>query len=121
MFFMFEDLVDAPPPVTAPIDFLGLPGFAEAKAHLEERGFPSAWITDVVDPTEKHAFFNKNGRPWYKSQCMHYAGYWLHGGTGSVQCRACESLLPGLMWDTTCSKKFEDCPFYRTGGADDGA
>ena len=97
MFFMFEDLVGTPPPATPPIDFLGLPGFAEAKAHLEERGFPSAWITDVVDPTEKHAFFNKNGRPWYKSQCMHYEGYWLHGGTGSVQCRACESLLPGLM------------------------
>ena len=61
MFFMFEDLVGTPPPATPPIDFLGLPGFAEAKAHLEERGFPSAWITDVVDPTEKHAFFNKNG------------------------------------------------------------
>lgn len=100
---------------TQPIDFLTLPGFAEAKKRLEETGHPSAWITKVVDPTEKDAFFHKNGRYRHKSPCEHYEGHWLLGCIGSVQCDACESLLPGLMWDTTCKEKFENCPFYEKG------
>lgn len=114
--FFFEETLEAPPPIHQPINFLSLPGFSEAKKGLEEKGMPSAWITETVDTTEKCAFFCKGGRPWYKSQCEHYEGYWLLGGIGSVQCSACRELLPGLMWQTTCREQFENCPFYSAGG-----
>ena len=65
MFFMFDD----EPPSALPIDFLALPGFAEAKRHLEETGHPSTWITELVDTSDKHATYLKDGRPWYRSQC----------------------------------------------------
>ena len=115
-FFMFDEAMNSALPIATPIDFLKLPGFAEAKSHLESDGRPSAWITETVNPTDKGAIFIKNGRPWYKSPCMHYEGYWLHGGLGSVQCDVCKGLLPGLMWDTTCRENFEECPFYRAEG-----
>ena len=95
MFFMFDN----EPPAATPIDFLALPGFAEAKRHLEDVG----------------ATFLKDGRPWYKSRCPNYEGYWLEGGTGSVQCGSYGGLLPGLMWDTTCKGGFEKCPFCTKG------
>ena len=95
-------------------DPLSLPGFSEAKAHLESEGRPSAWITETVDTGDKHAAFLKDGRPWYKSQCEHYEGYWLLGGIGSAQCDACDGLLPGLMWDSTCKgAPCAACPRYR--------
>ena len=63
---MFDEaLPDAPP-----IDFLSLPGFAEAKAHLEETGHPSAWLTEVVDTSDRYTIFLKNGRPWYKASVL---------------------------------------------------
>lgn len=64
MFFVFDD---APS-----VDFLTLPGFAEAKRHLEETGHPSTWITKLVDTSDKYAKFLKDGRPWYRSQCPNY-------------------------------------------------
>ena len=111
MFFMFDNEL----PAALPIDFLVLPGFAEAKRHLEETGHPSTWITEVVDTSNKYATFLKDGRPWYRSQCPNYEGYWLEGCTGSVQCGSYGGLLPGLMWDTTCKGGFEKCPFCTKG------
>ena len=111
MFFMFDD----EPPTAPYIDFLALPGFAAAKRHLEETGHPSTWITELVDTSDKHATFLKDGRPWYKSRCPNYEGYWLEGCTGSVQCGSYGGLLPGLMWDTTCKGGFEQCPFCTKG------
>lgn len=107
MFFVFDD--------TPSVDFLTLPGFAEAKRHLKETGHPSTWITKLVDTSDKYAKFLKDGRPWYRSQCPHYQGYWLEGCRGSVQCGSYGGLLPDLMWDTTCKGKFEQCPFYTKG------
>lgn len=107
MFFMS----DAGPPATPPVDFLALPGFAGAKRRLEEAGHLSIWITKLVDTSNKYATFLKDGRTWYRSQCPNYKGYWLDGGSGSVQCSAYGGLLPGLMWDTTCRGEFEQCPF----------
>jgi len=95
---MFDDK----PPAAPPIDFLALPGFAEAKRRLEGAGRPSAWITELADTLNKCAVFLKDGRPGYRSQCPNYEGYWLDGGTGSVQCGAYGGLLPGLMWSTAC-------------------
>lgn len=107
MFFMSDNKL----PASSPVDFLMLPGFAEAKRHLEVTGHPSAWIAEVVDTSNESATFLKSGRPWYKSQCPHYEGYWLEGGIGSVQCGSYGGLLPGLMWDMTCKGEFEQCPF----------
>lgn len=96
-----------------PINFEDLPGFVEAKTNLEEKGFLSAWIYETIDPKAKYAIFLKNGKPGYKSPCPYYEGYWLCGGFGSVQCRAVDTLFPGLQWDITCGKKHEQCPFYK--------
>ena len=111
MFFMFDGEL----PDTPSVDFLALPGFAEAKRHLEETGHPSTWITKLVDTSDKYAKFLKDGRPWYRSQCPHYQGYWLEGCTGSVQCSSYGGLLPDLMWDTTCKGRYEQCPFFKKG------
>lgn len=93
------------------IDFLTLPGFSEIKANLEKKGYPSGWITEVVNTSVWGAVFVKDGHPWYKSPCIYYEGFWLYGGIGSVQCGAYGGLLPGLMWDTTCKGGFDQCPF----------
>ena len=89
--------------------FIGLPGFQEVEAGLDARGKPSYWIFDVVNTEDKHAFFAKHGRPWYRSECPFYEGYWLLGGCGSVQCSKCKTILPGLQWDITCSKDYTNC------------
>lgn len=98
-----------------PLDPMTLPGFAEVKERLEAEGSPSYWIARVVDPNSSCAVFLPNGGHWYKSGCPLYEGYWLDGGTGAVQCTGYGELLPGLMWGTTCEKKFETCPFYKDG------
>lgn len=87
--------------------------FTEEKRGLESRGYPSAWVDEVVDRTDKHAIFERNGKPHYKSQCPYYEGYWLRGGLGSVQCAAHDGLIPGLQWDKFCSKCHEKCLVFR--------
>lgn len=96
-----------------PNDFLSLPGFAEAKSYLEDSGRPSGWLTDTVDISDPTAQYLKDGKPWYKSACPFYKGFWLSGCIGSVDCDAyCASLLPGLMWQETCRNQHEKCPFF---------
>lgn len=92
--------------------FIGLPGFQKAEADLEAKGKPSCWIFETVDTNDPNAFFLKSGKPWYRSECPCYKGYWLHGGIGSVQCSKCNTPLPGLLWDCVCSKDHTACPVY---------
>ena len=90
---------------------LSLPGFVEAKAYLEDSGRPSGWITATVDTSDPAAQYLKAGKPWYKSACPFYQGFWLSGCIGSVACER-TGLLPGLMWQHTCRNQHEQCPFF---------
>lgn len=87
-----------------------LPGFSEARSRLEEARKNPCWIDEVVDPTENDAVFVKNGKPWYKSNCPEYDGFWICGGIGSVQCKVHDGLIPGLHFHLTCGKNPEKCP-----------
>ena len=93
-----------------------LPGFAEAKARIEEKGYLSEWITKTVDPSEPGAVFLPRGKWPHKSDCPNYQGYWLCGHIGSVKCEACAELLPGLQWDIVCGKDYTRCKFYTETG-----
>ena len=88
-------------------------GITEVVRHLEALGRPAEWPLYVVDPAEKGACWLPDGKPWYKSPCPCYEGYYLLGGTGSVKCRATEELLPGVVWHKTCSKDYARCPYYK--------
>lgn len=103
----------AMPGITPPLKnkLWDLPGFMDARNYLRSKGLPDTWIDDVVDPSSKLACFIKDGKPWYRSECPEYEGFWLEGSTGSVQCRMVPFLMPGLQWDNTCSKNPGLCPF----------
>lgn len=88
-------------------------GIDKVVRDLTQRGKPTSWVTRTVDPENPGAVFEKMGKPHYPSACPCYEGYWLLGGTGSVQCRAAGELLPGIVWYGVCSKGHEGCPFYR--------
>lgn len=92
-----------------------LPGFAEAREYLRSKGLPHDWIDKVITPDEPGAVFVKKGIPFERSGCPEYEGIWLCGGFSSVQCRAHDGLLPGMMWDKTCGKNPEQCPFRKNG------
>lgn len=87
---------------------IDLPEYEEVCKDLILRGHPAGWVKEVVDPTYPCATFIKDGKPWYKSPCRHYVGYWLCGGTGSVQCKAVTGLLPGIHHQLFC-KSEEGC------------
>ena len=89
-----------------------LPGFAEVKARIEEKGYLSEWIMNTVDPNDPGAVFLPNGKKLYRSDCPNYKGYWLCGHVGSVKCEVCAELLPGLQWDIMCKKDYSKCKFY---------
>ena len=88
-------------------------GIGEVIRDLEARGKVSTWVTKVVDPEEPGAVFEEMGKPHYRSGCPNYEGYWLHGGSGAVQCRAAGELLPGIVWYRMCEKRHEGCLFYK--------
>lgn len=90
-----------------------LPEFAETKRRLEAGGHPSEWITETVNPADECAHFLKAGKPWYRSSCPMYEGFWLCGYIGSVQCQGCEKLIPGLQYNLACKDDFERCRFYK--------
>lgn len=106
--------LDTGPPVTD--GQWDLPGFEEAREHLRSKGLPFAWVDRVVTPDEPGAVFVQKGIPFERSNCPEYEGIWLCGGFSSVQCRAHAGLLPGMMWDTTCGKDPERCPFRHMNG-----
>lgn len=89
------------------------PGFEEARQGLKDRGKPYAWIDMVVDRNAPYSCFIKGGKPFYKCDCPHFEGYWLSGGLGSVQCSMVDHLIPGLHWDLTCRKDYENCPLRK--------
>lgn len=88
-------------------------GIQEAIDYLAAKGLPTEWPTRVIDPSEKYAVYLPEGKPWNKSTCPCYAGYYLLGGTGTVQCRTAGELLPGIVWLKVCSKEYCKCPFYK--------
>lgn len=88
-----------------------LPGFQQVREHLKSEDRSSYWIDEVVDTKKPLSCFLKEGKPWYRSDCPYYEGFWLQGGIGSVQCAKVPYLLPGLMHHTTCRKYPAECPF----------
>ena len=88
-------------------------GIARVIRDLEARGKVTTWVTKVVDPGEFGSVFEEMGKPHYRSGCPSYEGYWLHGGTGAVQCRAAGELLPGVVWYNICEKRHDTCPFCK--------
>ncbi len=85
--------------------------YKQVKDDLIEKGRPWEWILKTVDPNDKYAAFLRDGKPWYRSECPNYEGYWLCGGTGSVQCKAAEKMLPGIHHVLFCGKEFGTCPY----------
>ena len=90
-------------------------GIQETIDYLKEKGLPANWPTGVVTPGGVGVCYLPDGKPWYQSKCPHYEGYYLHGGTGSVQCAAAGELLPGIVQYKVCSKEYGECPFYKGG------
>lgn len=81
--------------------------------YLKAKGLPAGWPTETVDRERFGAVFEEKGDPHYRSQCPKYEGYWLLGGTGSVQCSASDELLPGIVWYEVCCKEYGHCPYFR--------
>lgn len=92
------------------MDELGIQGAID---HLTAKGLPAYWPEKVVDPTEAGVCYLPGGKPWYKSDCPCYEGYYLCGGIGSVRCRTAGELLPGIVQYKVCSKEYPKCPFFK--------
>lgn len=88
-------------------------GIQQTIDDLAAKGRPAYWPTEVVDPSKFGACYLPGGKPWYRSGCPCYEGYYLHGGTGSVRCKTAGELLPGIVHHHVCSKEYEKCPFYK--------
>lgn len=88
-------------------------GIQDAVDHLRAMGLPATWPTQVADPEDPCTFFLSEGKPYNRSNCPCYEGYYLDGIYGAVKCRGTRELLPGIVWDKTCSKGHEKCPFYK--------
>ena len=86
-------------------------GIQKTIDYLKAKGLPAEWPTMIVDRNKFGSVFEEKGKPHYQSQCPKYEGYWLHGGTGSIQCSACEELLPSPVWYEVCTKEYGQCPF----------
>lgn len=88
-------------------------GIRETIDYLIAKGLPANWPTGIVDPAGNGVCYLPGGKPWYKSDCPHYEGYYLCGCIGSVRCATAGELLPGIVQYKVCSKEFEKCPFYK--------
>lgn len=88
-------------------------GIQDVVDYLRAKGLPATWPTQVADPDSPHTFFRPGGKPYYKSECPCYQGYYMDGIRGAVQCSGTEELLPGVVWDQICSKGYEKCPYYK--------
>lgn len=94
-------------------DLLLLPGIADSIEHLKKSGSPFFWVTQTADPTDTYTVFLKAGKPWYKSRCPYYKGFWLGGSTSAVECKVHNGLLPGMVWYGGCQKQFWRCIIYQ--------
>jgi hypothetical protein len=88
-------------------------GIQRAVDSLKAKGLPHVWPTKVADPNDPSTFFMPGGKPFNKSECPCYQGYYLDGLYGAVKCSGTGELLPGIVWDQTCSKGYEKCPYFR--------
>lgn len=88
-------------------------GIRRTIEHLIAKGLRAEWPTQVVDPCGEFVSYLPQGKPWYKSDCPCYEGYYLAGGAGTVRCRTAGELLPGVVWYEVCSKDYCKCPFYK--------
>lgn len=88
-------------------------GIQRTVGYLQEKGLPYWWPEQVPDPNESGTIFVPGGKPYNRSNCPHYEGYYLHGGCGGVSCRAAGEILPGIAWDAVCRNDFTKCPFYK--------
>lgn len=91
-------------------------GIQKTIDYLRAKGLPAEWPTRVVDPEDKYTSYLPGGKPWYKSDCPCYEGYYLLGGTGAVNCATSGELLPGVVWYEVCRKEYGKCPYYGKGG-----
>ena len=84
------------------------------KQGLEAKGFPSDWVDSVPSVGGFGDFFlprgkMKSGVKCYLSNCPHYAGRWLAGVSGAVDCDLVDGLLPGVIGEDFCVKNHEHC------------
>ena len=86
-------------------------GIQQAVEYLQAKGLPGTWPTQVADPDDGGTFFLPKGKPYNKSDCHCYEGYYLDGISGAVQCSGAGELLPGIVWDNVCSKDYNLCPY----------
>lgn len=88
--------------------------FDAVKKDLENRGFPSAWVSKVPDIEYNASFLPegkmKNGPKIYLSDCSYYEGIYLCGGLSAVKCELVSEVIPGIVKDLYCSKEHEQCP-----------
>lgn len=85
------------------------------KKDLEERGFPSGWVTKVPDIDDNASFLPKgkmksSNAKTYMSDCSHYEGLYLCGGMSAVKCSLVDDVIPGIVKDLYCMKGYEQCP-----------
>lgn len=96
-------------------------GIQEAIENLIAKNLPANWPTMVVAPSGQGVQYLQKGKPWYRSDCPFYEGYYLCGGTGTVRCSTAGELLPGIVQYKVCSKEYSQCPFFQKGeGGTDG-
>lgn len=108
MFFFMEE---KKPPVWR--QYMEELGIQKDIDYLKSKRLPHEWPIHVVDLANPATLKATAVAGLYKSQCQHYDGFWLCGGTGSVECATAGELLPGNVWYNVCSKKYRQCPFYR--------
>ncbi len=99
-----------------PISFAELPYVKQVGQRVAETGGDPSWVTKIVDKDDPYAVFLEKGKSnnprygtMYPSVCPMFQGYWLLGGTGSVQCSRCKNLIPGIQWDFVCKDHPEKC------------
>lgn len=94
-----------------------LPEYVAVQQDLIARGHGgtdnAGWVFETVDPDAPGAIFLKDGKPWYKTTCPHYEGFWLCGYIGSVQCKQVDGLIPSIHWQIFCRTEegCAKCPY----------
>lgn len=93
-----------------------LPGFEQAKKRIERSGYKSDWINKNIAINEKSVIFIKQKKRLSSiSKCPYFEGKWF----SSIKCSKCCVPIPGLHLDLTCSRGYEQCPFYKGESIDD--
>ena len=94
------------------MDWRGKLDFTKEKEALAAAGRPSGWVEEVVDLNDPATLKVKALKSMYKSNCRHYDCFYLCGGIGSVKCKCCEELIPGIQLQKFCRDQYEMCPLY---------